>query len=342
MPAASIDVSDTSVKYMEARKTKYGFVPVVFDEIVLSEGIVSGGRVIDADALRKILHSLHKKYTRDFVHVGLPEEGVYLFQTEVTKPRNIKQTRSEIEFMLSEHVPIKIEDAIFDYDIVSYGGKKTVVSVTVFTKEIINGYLEALRGTGFTIKSLELEASSMVRSVLSKDTGSVSMVVDFGRSRTGLIIAKNSVPIFTTTINIGGDSFTQAIADYYKVDIEEAEEIKILSGEDVGLGDEKMQEALKDVVGVLLDELKRHYYFWDSKRNTKGEKISKIDSVVLCGGGAAFAGLAEFLADEMRLPTSVASVWQHMFSLENFVPKITRSASLKLATLIGLLLKEKM
>lgn len=336
MPAAAIDISDTSIKYLDTQYTTAGYIPRNFSSVPLPEGVVSGGAVRDIVALGAALSPLRKKYKRKFAFISLPEELAYLFTVRIphSEDTDIKEA---VEFALGEHVPVALQDAIFDYDIIAEGSRDTEVSVTVYERKVVEGYIEALQLAGFEVRACELEARSVVGSVVPGAASGVSMVVDFGRNRTGITIARGKSPIFTTTVHVGGESITEAIMKYKTVTAEEADILK----REVGLTqkeDEKLRSILVDAVHTLVGEIERHYQFWGTRRDERGRRIDRINNIYLCGGAAGLLGLTEYMTEELRVSVHTANVWQNMFDTNEYVPPMDKTLSWQYATVAGLVL----
>ncbi len=338
MPAAAIDISDTSIKYMDTEYTSSGSIPRKFDSVVLPEGIVAGGVVQDVAALASFLKPLREKHKRIFAFVALPEELAYLYTVNISKTEG-GSIKDAVEFSLSDNVPIDIQDAVFDYDIIAKNSGSTEVSVTAFERDVVEGYVAALELAGFSVRLCELEARSVVRSVVPWESSRVSMVIDFGRTRTGITIANGQTPIFTTTVHVGGNSITEAVMQYKSVSEEEANTLKREKGM-ADTADKKLQSILTDAVSKLVKEIERHYQFWDSKRDEHGERIDRIDNIYLCGGAAGLLGLSEYIAGQLHIPVHSANVWQNMFDLDTYIPPISRERSWQYATAAGLLLTD--
>lgn len=339
MPAAGIDISDTSIKYLDASYTSAGLVPRVFDSIRLPRGIVVDGVVEDVSGLAEALRELRGQNERAYANVSLPEELVYLYTLEVPTAHKDKEILQMVEFSLSEHVPIPAGNAVFNYDILRRRGDVTEISVTVFPRDVVEGYKQAFEESGFQVKNFELEAQSVARSIIPVGSQGVSMVIDFGRTRTGITIAFGQVPIFSTTVKVGGNALTEAIMKHFSVSEEEADVIKRQQGI-AECEDDKLCRTLMDTTTALIDEIRRHYRYWDTRRDEEGNRIAGIERIFLCGGAVGLKGLPEHVSGVLQVPVRVGNVWENMFSLDAHVPKVTRIISWQYATAAGLLLRD--
>lgn len=339
MPAAGIDVSDTSIKYLDAQYTTAGLVPRVFDSMRLPRGIVVDGVVENPQQLAEALTEVRGKNDRHFANVSLPEELAYLYTLEVPTAHRPKDILQVIEFSLNEQVPIPARDAVFNYDVVRRIGDVTEISVAVVPKAVVEGYRAAFEAAGFVVKHFELEAQSVVRSVVPLDTHGVSMVIDFGRNRTGITIARGQIPLFSTTVKVGGNALTEAIMQNYGVSEEEADRLKRTEGI-ADCRDAQLCSQLIDITKELIDEIRRHYRYWDTRRSEEGEKIAPIERIFLCGGAVGLKGLPEYVASTLHVPVRVGNIWNNMFDINAHIPDVTRTISWQYTTAAGLLLHD--
>jgi type IV pilus assembly protein PilM len=339
MPSAGIDVSDSSIKYLDATYSSEGFVPRVFDSLRIEKGIVVDGVVEDIAGLGEALRELRGQNDRHFANVSLPEELVYLYTLEVPTAHRHKDILQMVEFSLSEHVPIPAGNAVFNYDVLRTRGDITDISVTAFPKDVVEGYKKAFEEGGFQVKGFELEAQSVARSIIPVGSEGVSMIIDFGRTRTGITIALGQVPIFSTTVKVGGNALTEAIMQQYSVTEEEANVIKREQGI-AECEDETLRKTLMDTTTALIDEIRRHYRYWDTRRDDEGNKIAGIERIFLCGGAVGLKGLPEQVSGVLQVPVRVGNVWENMFSLDAHIPRVNRIISWQYATAAGLLLRD--
>jgi len=89
----------------------------------------------------------------------------------------------------------------------------------------------------------------------------------------------------------------------------------------------------------VLDECKKQYTFWDTRTNKKGKRIERIERVLVTGGTSR-----EFikpLSDAIGAEAQIANVWQNLFEIDDYIPAIDAGEAQAMATLAGLLLKNK-
>lgn len=338
--SAGVDISDSSIKWLRLGEGKE---PVLsWGEIALPEGIVVNGVVRDAEALATALRDVKKKLgSVSSIHAALPEEAAYIFDMHVPGSPTRASVLSMIEFELPGRVPIPPAEAVYDFDtIVEYeNGSGTDIGVVVFPRELAEGYAASFNAAGLHLFSLEVEARSIARAVTSQKDNEITLLADFGRARTGFAVLKRGIPIFTSTVGVGGDAMTRALVEKASLSPEEAENLKDDKGISVTSEKSPAGEALLNTVSALADEVVRHYQYWDTRRNERGERVTPVENILLVGGSANLKGLADYIAARVQAPVSKPNVWRHVCSFDEYIPAIDERSSLKYATAIGLALR---
>jgi len=341
LPGAGVDISDSSVKWLTLKPITRGWAVATYGNKGLPEGVVVEGIVRDPKALGSVLAEVKmsdKRVSR--AHAALPEEAAYVFSIQVPDVWEREHVLNIVEFELEGRVPLRAKQAVYDYDIVAVhpDGKGAEIGVTVFPADVVNGYVEAFAHSGIELLSLELEARSIARAVVPADSMDVSLLADFGRARTGIAIIKRQVPIFTSTVSVGGDTLTNIIVRELSITPEKAEDFKNEHGI-LESDHKKLSEVIMATAVSLSDEVVRHYQYWDTKRDERENRVTPVARVVLAGGSANLKGLSEYIAGRVQAPTTIARVWENVCFFDDYIPPIEMHHSLGLATAIGLAMR---
>jgi len=341
--AIGVDISDSSIKWLvlegnsgKRRIHSYGQEP-------LEHGIVVDGIVHDIPRLAAALSTVKMHAGGiDCAHAALPEEAAYVFSMHVIEGSSRSQILSMIEFEFEARVPIAPKDAVYDFNVISeHGEAGEEIGVVVFPRELAETYVAAFSAAGIRLLSLEIEARSIARAISSgADDEPITLLVDFGRARTGFAVLKRGIPIFTSTVAVGGDAMIHALME--KLGLSEKEAVQF--NDDQGLlaeGGQKSPgvEALSGVAASLADEVARHYHYWDTRRNERGERMTPVERVFLVGGSANQKGLCDYISARVQAETIRPDVWQHVASPDDYIPPIDRRTSLQYVTAVGLALR---
>ncbi len=336
-PSFGLDISDESLKFLELINTKDGIRVGRYGEKSIPPGIIESGKIIDSKKLEDILCLLKKEEGVKSVRVSLPEEQVYLFQLRLGK-EGLKNVKEGIELALEEHVPIKAEDAIFDYDLVKEGAQSLEVQVAAIPKNVIENYLSIFKNSGIFVQSFELEAQAIARAVIKKGDKETYMIVDFGKKRTGIFIVSQGIVIFTSTLDVGGVMLTNMIQKNFKVSFEEADKMKQQYGLLRNTPNKEIFSVLLNSVSVLRDEMVKHFLYWHTHKDEEGKNNPPIKSIIFCGGDANLIGLADYVSVSMKSKVEMADVWINILDTKNYIPEITSQRALAFSTALGLAL----
>ena len=338
MSVVGLDISDISMRFVELVEKRKGFVIGRFGDRTIPRGVIEMGEVKKPDALRAVFSDIQKEHKLEFVSVSLPEEKAYLFELRLPVMK-YNEIRGAIELVLEEHVPINASEAIFDYDIVREDESFISVGVSAIPRSLVDGYLEAFSGSGITPVAFEVEAHSVARSVIPEGDKGTYMTVDFGRTRTGIAIISEGAVRFTSTVQVGGGSLTDAIAKNLKISYDEAEKIKHEQGISGESTSEVLSLALMSTVSILRDEISRHQSYWQGHTDEYGKKRPTIQKIYLCGGDSNLTGFASYLAAGLSAPVELANAMVNVNTLDEYIPEISFNDSLRYATALGLALR---
>ena len=343
-PSVGVDISDTSLKYIAFGQSSKKDIPrplKQWGEIDIPDGILERGQVLNQKQLIAILTEFKQKTDAEYIRVSLPEERAYLFETEIKRSTPEKEVRSILEFRLEENVPIPAREAFFDYDILESEttDKSLRVVVAAYARETILNYYDACVAANLTPVSFEVEAQAMVGSVLPKNSPGAHMLVDFGKTRTGVGIVYDGVLMYTSTIDFGGNQLSETLRKEMGM-VSEAEltTIKNTQGLVRGATDSRCYDSLISTVSVIKDELAARIQYWQARDYKQRDR--RISSIILCGGSANLNGFPEYLTESLGVKTIRANVWQNAFSLDAFIPPIDLRHSYGYATAIGLALEQ--
>lgn len=337
--AAGIDISDSSVKWLVLERASEGFFVQQYGEMPLDQGIVISGAVQNIAALAAALRKVRTQLGGIRVaHGALPEEAAYVFSMTIPHGTAREQVLRMIEFEFEGRVPIPPAAAVYDYSpIPTESAEHDEISVVVFPKDIAEAYALAFEQAGIELLSLEVEARSIARAVSSDEPDEpVTLIVDYGRARTGFAVLKRGLPIFTSTVAVGGDAADRALMTEMQMSPEEVSRFKMEEGLDASPEHAAMRDAILPAANALAEQVAKHYRYWDTRRNERGERVTPVNKIMLVGGNANLKGLPDFIASKVQAEVALGECWRHLYNFDVAIPPIERRVSLQYATAIGL------
>lgn len=333
-----MNLSDHSVKLVKLDRNNH---PQQIGKEAVPEGAVVDGQLKDPDAVSTELKELQERFNLKYVRLSIPEENGYIFNIKLP---GVKQSelREAISLRLTEQVPISQDNAVFDFDVThtkSNGVK--YVTVSVLPADLVAKYLHMCSEADLVPLSFEIEAQTIRKAVIPEDNDSVTMVMDIGKTRTGIFIVDEQTVKHTHTLQAGGDRMTEAIKEAGNISWDEAEEIKREKGFTRNAESAERFAALSDATSVFVDEANRRFRFWRAHSEEVGHQTGDISQLILVGGNASVPGLDDYIAEHLDISVSVGNVWQNAFDISTHIPDIDFSHSLTYASAIGLALSNE-
>src|SRR5690606_24855894 len=194
LPSIGVNISDHAIKFIELIPLRNRFTVGVFDTVSIPKGVVQNGEIKDPKVLSLELAKLQKSHGFEFTRLSVPEEKAYIFETTIP-PTEDKNVYSVLEFHVSDHVPLSADEAVFDYDITDRDkkGRVTAVNVTVLPRLVVDTFLNVCSDAGIIPLSLEMEAQVTARAVVPSGDKLTHLIIDIGRTRTGLFIVEKGL-----------------------------------------------------------------------------------------------------------------------------------------------------
>ncbi len=204
------------------------------------------------------------------------------------------------------------------------------VLITAAPKNLVSRYVDVIKSAGLELSSLETEAFAVTRSIIGNQKGSV-MIVDIGSVTTDIIIIEDGIPILNRSIDVGGKTLTNAIAQSLHIDIARAEQFK----RDIGVnlnGGSAIPRVMKQTLQPILQEITYSHNLYLSQTNQPVEKI------VLTGGSALLPAMDQFLAETTNINTYIGDPWTRIGYKDELKPVLDEVGS-RLPVAIGLALR---
>ena len=274
----------------------------------LDHGIVVNGELRDPEALAvalKAFFAQHKLPKRG-VRLGIANNRIGVRTFEVTGIEDPKQLANAIRFRAQEVLPIPLEEAVLDYQVLSEGVTEDGqplrrVLLVVAYRELVDRYVYACRKAGLQIVGIDLEAFALLRAVApphdpSADSERGALVaVSVGHDRSTFAVSDGRVCEFTRVLEWGGWALNIAIARALDLSPSEVETVKralsFAGAEEVpdGFTEEQLdlaREASRKQLQTFARELVSSLQFYQNQPGSLG-----IGEIALTGGTAHLPGL---------------------------------------------------
>ena len=291
-------------------------------ESPLPQGVIAGGEVRDVPALAEALKEFFRRHKlpKRNVRIGVANNRIGVRTIEVAGIEDPKQLANAVRFRAQEALPIPIDQAVLDFQVLSEsanaeGQPVRRVLLVVAYRDLVAAYTEACRLAGVRLAGVDLEAFALLRALTpagppaeAAADRSALVAVSVGSERSVLAVSDGTSCEFTRILDWGGNSMTVAVGRALELDIQEAERVKVelaLQGDTVpdALTPERAVQAREALVGALQAfgrELVSSLQFYQGQPDSLG-----IREIVLAGGTARLAGLAGELQRLVGVPVRI-------------------------------------
>jgi type IV pilus assembly protein PilM len=288
----------------------------------LDHGIVVNGELRDPEALALALKAFfaEHKLPKRGVRLGIANNRIGVRTFEVTGIADTKQLANAIRFRAQEVLPIPLEEAVLDYQVLSEGVTEDGqplrrVLLVVAYRELVDRYVYACRKAGLQIVGIDLEAFALLRAVAAPhDTSAGSdrgalVAVSVGHDRSTFAVSDGRVCEFTRVLEWGGWALNIAIARALDMSPSEVETVKralsFAGAEQLpdGFTEEQLataREAARRQLQTFARELVSSLQFYQNQPGSLG-----IGEIALTGGTAHLPGLGAELERLIGVPVRV-------------------------------------
>ena len=290
----------------------------------LPDGVVVGGELRDVEGLAETLKVLFAKHKlpKKGVRLGIANNRIGVRTFEITGIDDPQQLANAIRFRAQETLPIPLEEAVLDWQLLSESTDEETGQVTrrvllvVAYRELVDRYVAACKKAGIRVSGIDLEAFAMLRALnapLAPDAPpahGAQVVVNVGHDRSTFAVSDGRVCEFTRVLGWGGQSLSVAIARALDCTPSEATPVKhalSLVAQTTNLPEGVTHEALataRDAVTRELQSFARELVsslrFYQNQPGSLG-----IGELVLTGGTAHLPGLSDELHRLIGVPVRV-------------------------------------
>ena len=292
-----IDIGRCALKAVKLRVGSEGKVELAAFEYIEHAKILSQP---DADRPALVAAALEKflsrnDITRDQVVVGVPGQHTLARFTKLP-PVQPKKIPDIVRYEADQQIPFDMDEVIWDYQTFQREDFPDVeVGIFAMKRELIREHLlyfeqAAIEPIAVQSGPLATFNAAVFDGLLGADT---TAIIDLGAENTDLILATPDT-IWTRTIPIGGNNFTEAMVKFFKLSFAKAENLK-RSASTSKYGRQIFQ-AMRPVFADLVQELQRSIGFYLSTH-----RDAEISKVVGLGNGVTLPGLQKYLQQNLGM-----------------------------------------
>ena len=307
-----LDIGSRAIKLVQIKELKgkyflqkFGIKPLE-PEVIVDGTVMDAGRVIDA--IKELIQEQGVKVK----NVALSVSGHAVIVKKINLPQTPDdQMEAKVKEAAEQYIPFDINEVNLDWFILNPaettedGQAQMAVLLVAAKKDKVNELTEIARGAGLIPKVLDVDAfaiENMYSINYETKPEELTALVNVGASVMNVNIVQGNVSVFTRDIAVGGHRYAEALQRDLGVTAEEAEAAQRGKLKE-GLDATTVKGIVDGINAEVASEIARTVDYFKSI----GAAAADVTRIVLCGGCAKVAGLAEQLTERMGVPVEVAN-----------------------------------
>lgn len=307
--AIGLDIGTSVVRAVELSYGRAGITLERFGQVVLPEGAIKDGEVVDVEATASCLRQLwsHTGFSHKRVVIGVANQRVIVRQLDLPWMER-EELRASLAFHVQDFLPIDASQAVLDFfpleEITDSAGVRKLRGLLVAAaRHTVLANVRCAEKAGLSVVSVDLTSFAVLRALGKQSHAEVETeaLIDVGARVTNIVVYSAGLPRFVRILLMGGQDVTDQIAERLGVPLGQAEAMK----QQVAMaGSSEDLAAVGRVVGATAQE------FVDEVRGSLDYYAASnpgfpIERILISGGGSRLDGLIGRLSSAVRVPVVV-------------------------------------
>ena len=244
-----------------------------------------------------------------------------------------KDFDSAVHWEAKKVIPLPLEEMSIDWRELKNNSdeKGNRILLIGAPRSLVNKQMEIFKEAKMNLLFLETETFSLVRSIVGNDESSIALV-EIGATTSDVSIVDNGIPVFSRSIDTGGETITRAIQNNLNIGLERAEQFKYDLGiNSMDSSSDVIPQTIKDTISPVVNEIR-----YDIELFEKG--YIKFEKIILSGGSSLLSGLVDYLSSELDINVIIGNPWARVLCPEEIKPLLNEIGA-KMAVSIGLAMR---
>jgi type IV pilus assembly protein PilM len=340
VPVLGVDISSSSVKLLEISKSGSKFKVESYAVASLPPNAVVEKNIAELESVAESLSKAYERSKTKMKTAAVAVAGSAVITKLIDMPEGLNDENMETQITLEadQYIPYPLDEVAIDFEVQGESEQspdQVEVLLAACRRENVELRVDALEMADINAKVVDVEAYAiertfeLIRSQFDCDEDSAVAIVDIGSTMTTLSVLVDGQTVYTREQLFGGRQLTEEIQRRYGLSLDEAG----LAKKQGGLPDDYEPEVLEPFKDAVVQQVTRSLQFFFSS-----SQYNDIDHIVLAGGVASMAGLAELVQDKLGTATTLANPFANMslaskvdaMSLSNDAPSLMIACGLAL------------
>ncbi|WP_432454732.1 MULTISPECIES: type IV pilus assembly protein PilM [unclassified Agarivorans] len=310
-----IDFGSATIKGLLLSKSAQGFKVEAVAEVVTPTGALVDNQVVSPEEITASLRELKRKFPSRNRQVATAVAGSHVITKIIYMDNSLSdlELETQVELEAENSIPFPIDEISLDFEVLGSNesdANRNNVLLSAARTEAVSIRAEVLANADFEAKIVDVESHALGRAwhyLLHHqedefDDSKIIGLVDIGESTLNFAILNKGEVVYNRAQNFGGAQYTQQIASFYSLSLEEAKEMKI-SGR---LPENYEIDVFAQFVSGVIQNVRRQVSLFLSSSGYKS-----LDALGVSGGSALSDELVLQMQNDLELPVIKAEPFNH-------------------------------
>lgn len=319
-PLIGVDISSTAVKLLQLSQSGGRYRVEHYAVEPLPPNAVVEKNIVEVEAVGEAIKRAMARCGSKVKTAAAAVAGSAVITKVIPMQAGMsdEDMEDQVQVDASQYIPYPIDEVSLDFEVigpVKDSPDMIQVLLAASRTENVEVRVAALDLGGLQAKVVDVEAFAMenafrlIADQLSVAKDALVALVDVGATMTTLNVLRGQRSIYTREQVFGGKQLTDEVMRRYGLSYEEAG----LAKRQGGLPESYEVEVLEPFKEAMVQQVGRLLQFFYA-----GSEFNRVDQIVLAGGCASIAGVAEMVEEQLGILTAVANPLAKM-SLSNRV-----------------------
>ncbi len=267
-------------------------------EVAMPDKSVEDGMIMDVEDAASALYAAFRNNNIKRGKIAFVISSRKIANKEIVIPymKNVNKVEEVINANIDEYFPMNnLNDYIIKYTILDVfetaEGKFYSILVMAFQKEMVEGYYQLANMLKMPVETVEYYGNSIYQLLMKQLNQGTVLALQMDRNNTYVSIMNGKTQLFKRSVPYGRDTIIRNLAEFKRIDEEEAEEIITDPRKlDMELTPDEYMEIIRDFTSSVTRVVEFH-----TSRNPK----TVIEMVKVMGSGIDLIGFTEILNREL-------------------------------------------
>jgi len=286
-----------------------GFDHIPHGKILSSSGVSATEREeLIAITLRQFVQRNEIEY--DPLIISVPSQNSFA-RFVTLPPVEAKKIPEIVQFEAAQQIPFEMSEIQWDWQLMTEeDSPEKRVGIFAIKNDVVNSALEHFEREELQVSYVQMAPMALYNYLLYDRPDLVSsdkkatVIINIGADSTDLVVCTAS-GVWQRCIVMGGNAFTQAIAEAFKLNFEKAEKLKRTAP--VSKYARQIFQAMRPVFTDLTGEIQRSLGFY-----TSSNPDVKLARVVGMGGATKLRGLLKYIQQTLQIPVEKPDVFKRL------------------------------